>query len=118
MGTQNPKFTVILLAGLFAGGALALGYACGGDDTTGPATTGGGGIPTPDSGPTGTGGAAGAGTGGSAGAGTGGTAGAGTGGTAGGGTGGAAGMNCQVSGSFDNVKAKTLFPADGGVPAL
>jgi hypothetical protein len=37
MATQNRKFTTVLLAGLFIGGAVALGYACGGDDTSGPA---------------------------------------------------------------------------------
>jgi hypothetical protein len=117
MRTQNKKFTTILLAGFIAGGALALGYACGGDDTTGQGTP-----PQVDSGTTGAGGSAGAtGAGGSSGGGVGG-AGGGTGGAAGNGTGGSAGSAgtgmCPASGSFDNVKAKTLFPADGGVPAL
>jgi hypothetical protein len=112
MRTQNRKFTTILVAGIIAGGAIALGYACGGDDTTGPGVN----PPPVDAGTGGSAnpGAGGSGTGGTAGGGTGGTAGGGTGGTAGGGTGG----SCQASGSFDNSQIKSLLLADGGLPTF
>ncbi len=120
MATQNKKFTKILLAGLFVGGAVAFGYACGGDDTAPTDTV----VPHPDAGNTGTGGdnTTGSGGGGASGVGGdnagGGGANAGGGGATGTGGGDAGIIPCQASGSFDNVKAKTVFPADGGVPAL
>lgn len=110
MATKNRKFNTILLAGLFFGGALALGYACGGDDTTGP--------PIPGM----TGGAAGStgvGGGGDQNAGGGGASNTGGGGTAstegGAGTAGGA-MPCTAAGSYDNKPLN--LPADGGLPAL
>jgi hypothetical protein len=112
MVTKNRKFNTILLAGLFFGGAVALGYACGGDDTTGPA------VPTTTGGSagmlgTGSGGGGAANTGGGGASNTGGGGAASTEGGAG--TAGSA-MPCTAAGSYDNKPLN--LPADGGLPAL
>jgi len=110
MATKNTKFKTILLAGLFFSGALALGYACGGDDTTGPAIPGSGGS-------AGSGGSTGVGGGGDQNIGGGGATNTGGGGTASpeGGAGTAA-VQCTAAGSYDNKPLN--LPADGGLPAL